>query len=146
MPLRVSPPLYLAGKKVRCWRCNTRMPVVALVAPCVAGSSGDVSVFSNIVQMPAGVLFFVQTKVPTFQLRSTHMAEAKYYANTCPKCHVVFGDFYLHDEPGAPFFPASKEEAKTLYLTEIPLAAAVEIEASPGVGIGELILGHGKRI
>lgn len=122
------------------------MPVVTLIAPHVAGSHGDVSVLSNIEEMSTEVLSFIQNRVPTFQLRASRMAEAKYYANTCPKCHVIFGDFYLHDEPGAPFFPESEKEAKALYLTEIPLANAVEIQASPGVGVGELILTHGKRI
>lgn len=146
MPFSVSPPLYLVGKKVHCWRCNTRMPVVALLAPRVAGSHGDVCVFSNTVEMPTEVLSFIQNRVPTFQLRSSHMAGAEYYGNTCPKCHVIFGDFYLHDEPGAPFFPVCEEEARALYVTEIPTAGVVEIEASPGVGIGELILKHAKRI
>jgi hypothetical protein len=146
MPLTVIPPLYLVGMKVACWRCKAQMPVVAFVAPQVAGSHGEVSILSNIQQIPAEVLLFVQKRVPTFQLRSSRTAGSKYYANTCPTCHVIYGDFYLHSEPGAPFFPESEEEAKALYITEIPLTNSVEIEASPGVGIGELILEHGKRI
>ena len=146
MSLTVAPPLYLVGMKVPCWRCKSRMPVVTLVAPQIAGSQGEVSILSSIEEIPAEVLSFVQKRVPTFQLRSSRMAGSKYYANTCPKCHVIYGDFYLHSEPGAPFFPESEEEAKALYITEIPLTTSVEIEASPGVGTGELILEHGKRI
>jgi hypothetical protein len=74
------------------------------------------------------------------------ISELRENANTCPKCKTIYGDFYLHDEPGAPFFPESEEDAKSLYVTEIPLTSAVQIQGAPGVGVGELILQHAKRI
>jgi len=146
MKIKVSPPLYLIGMKVPCWRCNSRMPVVALLAPQVAGTDGQVCVLSNIEQLPQEILLLIQKKVPTFQFRSSLMAGSKYFANTCPNCHVIYGDFFLHAEPGAPFFPESEEEAKSLYLTELPLSNSIEIQASPGIGVGELILRNGTRI
>lgn len=146
MKIKVRPPLYLMGMNVPCWRCNSRMPVVALLAPQVADTDGQVCVLSNIEQMPQEILLLIQKKVPTFQFRSSLMAGSKYFANTCPNCHVIYGDFFLHSEPGAPFFPVSNEEAKLLYLTEIPLSNPVGIQASPGVGVGELILSNAKRI
>lgn len=146
MKLKVSLPLYLIGKKVSCWRCDSRMPVVALLAPHVADSDGQVYRLSNIEKMPRDILLFIQKRVPTFQWRSSLMAGSRYFANTCPKCHVIYGDFFLHSEPGAPFFPTSNEEAKSLYLTEIQLSNPIEIQASTGVGVGELILSNGKRI
>lgn len=145
MKLKVSAPLYLIGKKVPCWRCNSRMPVVALLAPHVADSDGQICLLSNIEEMPSEILPFIQKRVPTFQWRSSLMAGSRYFANTCPKCHVIYGDFFLHSEPGAPFFPTSNEEAKSLYLTEIQLSNTIEIQASRGVGVGELILSSGKR-
>ena len=146
MKIKVSPPLYLIGMKVPCWRCNSRMPVVALLAPQVAGTDGQVCVLSNIEQLPQEILLLIQKKVPTFQFRSSLMAGSKYFANTCPNCHVIYGDFFLHSESGAPFFPESEEEAKSLYLTELPLSNSIEIQASPGIGVGELILRNGTRI
>ena len=146
MKLKVSPPLYLTGMKTSCWLCNSRMPVVALLAPHVAGNEGQVCVLSNIEEMPQEILLFIQKKVPTFQLRSSRMAGSRYFANTCPNCHVIYGDFFLHSEPGAPFFPESNETAKLLYLTEIRLSNPIEILASPGIGVGELILSSGNRI
>lgn len=146
MPITVTPPLYLVGKKVACWRCGKLMPVVTLVAPHVEELYGEVSILSNIQEAPSEVLSFMRKKVPTFQFRSSREAGGAYYANTCPKCHVIYGDFYLHSEPGAPFFPETEDEAKELYITEVPLSGAVQIEAAAGVGVGELILEHGKRI
>jgi hypothetical protein len=122
------------------------MPVVALLAPQVADSDGQICLLSNIEEMPIEILQFIQKRVPTFQWRSSLMAGSRYFANTCAKCHVIYGDFFLHSEPGAPFLPTSNEEAKSLYVTEIQLSNAIEIQASRGVGVGELILSNGKRI
>lgn len=146
MKLEVSPPLYLLGMKVPCWRCNSRMPVVTLLAPRVADTENQVCVLSNIERIPQEILGIIQKRVPTFQFRSSLMAGSKYFASTCPNCHVIYGDFFLHSEPGAPFFPVSEEEARSLYLTEIPLSKSIKIDASPGFGLGEMILINGVRI
>lgn len=74
------------------------------------------------------------------------MGGTRYFANTCPKCRVISGHFFLHAEPDAPFFPTSEEEASSLYMKEIPMSGSVEVDASPGVGIGELIMENAKRI
>jgi len=121
------------------------MPVVALLAPHVGDSDGQVCLLSSIEEMPREILEFIQKRVPTFQWRSSLMAGSSYFANTCPKCHVIYGDFFLHSEPGAPFFPTSDEEAESLYLAEIQLPNAIEIQASRRVGVGDLILSNGKR-
>jgi hypothetical protein len=42
---------------------------------------------------------------------------------------VLYGDFVLHAEPGAPFFPTDEQETKALYMKEIPLAKPVTIRA-----------------
>ena len=146
MKLEVSPPLYLLGIKVTCWRCNSRMPVVTLLAPRVADTEDQVCVLSNIEKIPQEILGIIQKRVPTFQLRSSLMAGSKYFANTCPNCHVIYGDFFLDSEPGAPFFPVSEEDARSLYLTEIPLSKSTKIDASPGFDVGEMILSTGVRI
>ncbi len=52
---------------------------------------------------------------------------------------MIYGDFFLHDEPGAPFFPADDEDAKLLYIREIPLNDSIEIEGGRS-GTGEIIL------
>jgi hypothetical protein len=144
--LKVSPPLYLIGMKIPCWRCESNMPVVSLLAPHVEQTEGEICLLSNIEELPYEVLSYIQQKVPTFRFRSSKMAGSSYYANTCPKCHVIFGDFFLHAEPGAPFFPANEKEAKSLYFTEIPLSKAIEITASSSIGVGALILANAKRI
>jgi hypothetical protein len=144
--LEVSPPLYLIGMRVPCWRCNSKMTVVTLLAPNVAETENQACLLSNIEQLPQEILGIIQKRVPTFQFRSSLMAGSKYFATTCPNCHVIYGDFFLHCEPGAPFFPVSEEEAKSIYLTEIPLSRPIKLEASPSFGVREMILSNGKRI
>ena len=154
--LKVLPPLYLVGKKIDCWKCGARMPAVALVAPNVegmydgededGGENDEICVLSDIVKLPTNVLEYLQQRVPTFQLRYSKTVGDKYYANTCPRCGMLSGDFFLHSEPGAPFFPMDEAEAALLYLTEIPIESPVFIQAGCHMGTGELIISHARRI
>jgi hypothetical protein len=88
----------------------------------------------------------VQKRVATYQLSYSKTVQGKYYGNAWSKCRVLSGDFYLHSEPGAPFFPTCAEEAGLLYLAEIPVQGPVHIRAGFNVGTGRLILEHAKRI
>ena len=74
------------------------------------------------------------------------MVGSKYFANTCPNCGSLSGDFYLHSEPGAPFFPTDEQEASHLYLTDTPIKGTVSIQAGLHVDTGELILNNAKQI
>ena len=143
---QINPPLYLVGKKIWCWRCENKMSVVAILAPHVEDTENQVCLLTDIVQLPEDVLFYIQKRVPTFKFKFSKTAGQKYYANTCPNCGVLSGDFYLHSEPEAPFFPTEEEEAQSLYMTEIPLSNPIEAKASLSIGVGELILNNAKKI
>jgi len=73
-------------------------------------------------------------------------SQKKYFANTCPACGVLSGDFFLHPEPGAPFFPTTEDEAQNLFITESPLSNDIKVSASCGMGVGDLILSHANKI
>ena len=105
-----------------------------------------ICVFSDVVRLPGPALSSIQRHFPTYQLRFSKTAQSKYYANTCPNCGVLSGDFYLHSEPGAPFFPTSEGEATHLILREVPIGGPVEIKGGIGMGAGDLILENAKRI
>ena len=144
--IKISPPIYLIGKKIECWRCDSRMAAVALLAPNVEETEDEVCVLSNVKKLPSEVLAYIQKKVPTYRLKYSKTEGEKYYANTCPKCGGLSGAFFLHSEPGAPFFPTDEEEANTLYLTEIPLSHPITARASLSMGVGDTILTFAKRI
>ncbi len=122
------------------------MPAVAILAPNIEGTDDQVCILSNIVDLPEKVLNYVQKRVPTFQFRYSKTVRGKYFANTCPNCGSLSGDFFLHSEPGAPFFPTDEQEASLLYLTEIPIQGSVTFQADFHMGTGELILHNAKQI
>ncbi|MBI3713792.1 MAG: hypothetical protein HY253_12650 [Burkholderiales bacterium] len=124
------------------------MPAVAFLTNVDVDEDveSELCVLSDVVTLPKDVIDYVQKRVPTFQLKYSKTTQSKYYANTCPSCGVLSGDFFLHSEPGDPFFPTSEIEAAQLFLTEIPLSRPVCIEAGFHVGTGELILECAKRI
>ncbi len=37
--------------------------------------------------------------------RYSHTAQCHYWANVCPHCHAMQGNWFLYDEPDGPFFP-----------------------------------------
>ena len=101
----------------------------------------------SLATLPTHVVEFVQRRCPAFRLTFSKTAGEKYYANNCPECGVISGDFYLHNEPGAPFFPIEEAAAKSLTIEQIPLSAPVTIDAGfSGGNCCELILQHAQRI
>lgn len=144
--LKIMPPLYLVGMKIECWRCQHRMPAVAILAPNIEGTDNEICILSDIVGLPKDILNYIQTRAPTFQLKYSKTVGSQYYANTCPICGTLSGDFFLHSEPGAPFFPTDEQEASQLYLTEIPTVGPILVQSGFHMGTGELILSHAKKI
>jgi hypothetical protein len=144
--LTIDPPLYLIGKMYACWRCGAKMPVVAILAPQVEGTEGESCILSGITELPEAILAYIQGRVPTFTLKFSKTIGQKYFASTCPKCGVLSGDFHLHSEPGAPFFPTDEHEAASLYMTELPVPGRIHARASMSMGCGDLILNNARRI
>ena len=144
--LKIFPPLYLIGMKIYCWRCEKRMPAVTILAPFVEDTDNEVCILSDITDLPEEVLGYIQKRVPTYKFRYSKTVRSKYFANTCPSCGTISGDFFLHSEPGAPFFPTDEEEASSLYKTEIPIKGPILVKAGLHIGTGDLILKHAKQI
>jgi hypothetical protein len=144
--LKIEPPLYMIGMVIHCWKCQSKMPAIAILAPHVEDTEDQVCILTEIESMPDEMMQYIQGRVPTYKLTYSKTVAQRYFANTCPKCGMLSGDFYLHSEPGAPFFPIDKEEAKQLYMTKIPIDYSVNIQASIHVGTGELILENAKEI
>ena len=144
--IQIDPPLYLAHTMISCWRCGVGMPAIALVAPNVAEAEGEICILSEVEELPQSVLQFVRKRFPSFRLKYSKTLGSRYYANTCPKCGVISGDFHLHSEPGAPFFPTTEEEAKHLTLEAVPLTGPISVRAGLGMGAWNLILEHARKV
>lgn len=136
----------MVGTKINCWRCRAKMTVIALLAPNVEDTEGSVCLLSSIKYLPKDVYFYIQNRVPTYKLKYSNTTKDKYLGNTCPKCGVLYGDFYLDGDFGDPFFPEDENDAKSLYITEIPLRNPIVIDASLSMGSAEIILKYAKQI
>jgi hypothetical protein len=70
----------------------------------------------------------VRRLAPWMAWRYTKTAGIEYLANICPRCDAVQGDYYVHSEPGAAFFPLSAAEQAEIAVVwlETPLEAEAE--------------------
>lgn len=113
--------------------------------PCLAipatlrGPHDDISILSQVEKLSEALLRLVRNRFPSFRLKYSKTLGSRYFANTRPKCGVISGDFHLHSEPGAPFFPTTEEDAKRLTLEAVPLTGSIRVRAGIGMGAGELI-------
>ena len=145
----LNSPIYIATAETECWKCNNIMKTTAIIAPNMVGDDedfedGGVGILLEVTFLPEFLLKKIQALNPNYQLRYSKSIEGKYYANVCPHCNVISGDFFLHSEPGSAFFPTSVEEAKQVKLKKIELNEAIEVEASYSLGLGEFILENGN--
>ncbi len=77
------------------------IPSLRLVSH-VEDTEEQVCILSEIERMPDEIIHYIQSRVPSYKLKYSKTVAQKYFANTCPKCGMLSGDFYLHSEPGAP--------------------------------------------
>ena len=144
--LKIFSPLYLVGKEIPCWKCGGTMPVIALIATRVEEMDDEICILSDIEELPQDILHHMAKRSPSFKLQYSQTLGESYYGNTCPHCSMLTGDHYLHATPGGAFFPVNEEEARRLYITEIPIKAPVFIEAAYRIGVGDLILECAQKI
>ena len=112
----------------------------------ITDAENEWCLLSGIESLPDDILNYVTRRVPTFKLKYSKTVQGSYFANTCPSCGMLSGDFHLHSEPGAPFFPTSPEEAAELYITEVPYKSPAKVCAGMHFGSGDLILENAKKI
>ena len=142
---QLDPPIYLVTGESGCWRCGATMSVVAILCENVETPDEGPYILSNTTELPHELITFIQRRCPTYRLTYSKTVGGKYYANNCPKCGVISGDFYLHSEPGAPFFPTEKDEASSLTIEAVPVNQKCIARTGCGYGTGELILQYARR-
>lgn len=147
-PLTIFPPIYLVLSEHGCWRCHKITPVISLAteridmdATHLLGEEDDQEenaeteffVLSNITTLPDKVLSTVQEYCPGYRYTYSRSANTSYFMNHCLRCDAPLGDFYMHDEPGAAFFPETEEECRRLVLVELPLRQPCQLSSSYSV-------------
>ena len=105
---QLDPPIHLVTGDWGCWRCGESMTVAAILCENVGSSDAGPYILTNTVELPTTVIAFIQKRCPTYRLKYSRTVGRRYFANNCPKCGMISGDFYLHSEPGGPFFPTNQ--------------------------------------
>ena len=147
-------PLYLLAGETSCWKCGSDQVVIALAVADVQDEDGWINadyseedpepvLLCDITAMPDDVAAYLRSNHPRFCMRFSKTAGHSYYANTC-KCGAIFGEFYLSAEPGAVFFPTTREEAARVCVKQLPLAGNLEFSASYSQGGISMMFGRGQ--
>lgn len=136
MPSHVSSYFYLAQSMTSCWKCKKTIPVVAvLLPPETLGWNQDDQTWSysnvpvwasQLSRVTKGTAKLLAAKAPNLRLAYAKMSNSTYYANHCPDCGALQGQYFLFQEPGGAFFPVSREQAQRISLKRIsqPFVAA----------------------
>lgn len=152
--LRVTAPIFLLRASESCWHCHTSQEVIALAFRWRVDKNHDEDeqpeeneplILHNIHTLPKPILDAVVARHPQFEKRTSKTADTAYYINTC-RCGAHFGDFYLFSEPGGAFFPMDEKEASQITIEELPLTGSFQLDCSYGLGLGDLIFEHAKKI
>ena len=152
--LRVTAPIFLLRSTESCWRCHASQEVIALAFRWRLDkdqdedeqpAEGEPLILDNIHTMPKPLLDAVLSRHPHFEKRASKTAGTAYYMNSCA-CGAHFGDFYLFSEPGGAFFPTDENEASRITIEELPLTGTFELDCGYGMGLGELIFEHAKKL
>ena len=144
---RAIAPFYLVEAPGDCWRCGAVDMVIAFAA---AGSEMDgesymeTVMFAYIEAVPTRLARYLRQFHPRYYKSFSKTAKSHYWMNHC-RCGAPLGDFFLHSEPGAPFFPTSEADCEEMTLTALKGSGFVALTASPSFSSGDGLLQYSKR-
>lgn len=131
-PYRVlSRETYLVTAAEECWRCKQAFQAVAcLMAPGFVlneqpnGSreerSADWAFVEYITRLPPDAIGFIQSVQPAYRQGFSKTTDSRYYANHCPSCRALQGDFHLYSEPDGAFWLVSAMDAARMQARRFP--------------------------
>ncbi|PRD43072.1 conjugal transfer protein TraC [Phyllobacterium phragmitis] len=151
---------YLVRSPARCWRCSEPFAAVGLLmAPGFEMRDYDEDehgeevrfwfrhdewAFAHyITDLPPAVVKTLKSEAPLYRPAFSKTTQTTYWANHCPACKVLQGDFNLFEEPDGAFFPMSVNHVRRMKATR--LAMPFEAVGSPSFGIDEADLLPGVR-
>jgi hypothetical protein len=152
----IKTPFYVALNTRECWKCSQETTVIAIASNSFYSMEDDNMQWSlqnhfSFLSMPTYIepqLSLILEKVfPFYKIGYSRTVDGNYWANHCQKCGALQGDFHLHHEAEAAFFPISTEEceALTLILIDSKFDVKVEAQTSYGSNAEEIVL-HAKKL
>ncbi|MBX3352947.1 MAG: hypothetical protein KF684_08420 [Phycisphaeraceae bacterium] len=111
----IGPPFHIVIGVTRCYRCGGAFEVAA-----IAGSDpeGHACFSTHIESMPEALLDAVRAQIAVYRKVFSRSVGHQYYANICPHCDALSGDFFLH-QPGELFGVMEPEDAHGLRVISV---------------------------
>lgn len=149
--LRLFSPLLLLSATTSCWHCKAPFTAVAVGAHAIEDDgeamgelteTDDMFIIRELDVMPEALLAELTARNPSYRREHSNTVGGSYYANTCPECDRLTGDFFLHAQPGGAFFPTSTAEAAAIKVERLKFPEPVLVGGTWGYGTGDFILAH----
>ncbi len=149
---------YLVRSPARCWRCSEPFAAVGLLmAPGFEmrdyeedGNGNEFGFWSRqeewcfahyVADVPPTIATLLRSEAPLYRPAFSKTTQTSYWANHCPSCKVLQGDFNLFEEPDGAFFPMSVEQVRRMKATRLPMPFAALGDPSFGIDDADLIPG-----
>jgi hypothetical protein len=117
---------YVASATVPCEKCHSKIEVI-----CIHCESGTVSgdpltqfTVSDVWAMDDALVRQLEPWPAFRKVASPDFQESDFF-NHCPRCGALQDDFYLHSEPGDPFFSIPRAAPGSIKLT--PLVGRIQL-------------------
>lgn len=127
--ITLKPIIYLVQSWDRCYRCKDITSVFCLAADGLVDHETGSNFngffrFHEVTYIEDDLKEILKERCPSYYLDYTKMSNSSYFVNHC-KCGAKLGDFYLHNEPGSPFWPQSEADAEeNIFIQDISYAEA----------------------
>jgi len=117
---------WIVSGETFCWKCDQPTSVHGLALPpgheaLVSDDDEDrwerqdhLQFLIYLTDMDDGVVAELRRRCPLWKMDYSKTTESSYWMNHCRHCCVKQGDYPLHAEPGAPFFPTNEAELQRL--------------------------------
>jgi hypothetical protein len=111
----IGPPYHIVIGASRCYRCGGAYEVAA-----IAGShpDGHACFVTHAESMPTALLDAVRDQIAVYRKVFSKSVGHQYYANICPHCDALSGDFFLH-QPGEVFGVMTPDDAYGLRIISV---------------------------
>lgn len=122
---------YVAAARTRCWKCRAVIEVICIY--CESGLIGGELYREFSVGHVTAVDEALRRQLarwPFFRVGFDRSEGHRCFANHCPRCRSLQGDYFLHCEPGGAFFSLRGAPPGTVLFS--PLAGRVRLSGDEG--------------
>jgi hypothetical protein len=127
----VTEEAYVVAASARCWKCRAEIEVICLY--CKHGLVGTETYSEFSVSSISAVDAALEEQLkgwPAFRWRFDRSLGRRVLTNVCTHCGASQADYYLHCEPGGPFFTLDRAAPGGARFT--PLAGRVQLDGDEG--------------